>query len=69
VIGISIHQSCNSSHASSPNADTAHSAKLSQILEDAVHIVSLVIPQRNVFTLRQPTTCEIEGKNCDVSAE
>lgn len=51
MIGIGVHQGCNSSHAPSPNADAADSAKLSQMLEDAVHIVSLVVPQRDVFAL------------------
>jgi hypothetical protein len=69
MIFICVHQRSHSSHAPPPNTDTAHCSDSSQVFKYAVHIVSLVKSQWNIFALGQSAACKVEGEDGDVSAD
>ena len=69
MVGVGIHQGGHCPHTPPPNANTAHRPQPSQIIEDRVNVTTLIIAQRNVLSFREATASEIEGEDCDVSAE
>lgn len=69
MVAVCVHEGSDCTHAASPDAYTADSAQLSQVLEDAIDVASFVEAERNVLALGEAAACEIEGEDGDVAAD